>query len=228
MGGQWRSGVSFSDAQPPRLDRDQRRRRHWPLSPVGWSGNSNTCGQESGHARTRPRGGGHAVGVHAVHSHLPSWPTALAGRFYRNGPVLYERNGERYHHWFDGDGMVQQFTLAAGRITHRGRLVRTAKLESEARAGRFLMHAFGTAIEGGPPGTGRRAGQFQHRQHQRPGTRRPCSGDVRSSVGWSGNSNTLCAGVWSCQNCRRECGNAVGVHSVHCNLPSFEAKSPEE
>ena len=32
------------------------------------------------------------------------WPAALAGRFYRNGPALYERGGERYHHWFDGDG----------------------------------------------------------------------------------------------------------------------------
>ena len=54
------------------------------------------------------------------------WPAALAGRFYRNGPALFERGGERYHHWFDGDGMVQQFTLAGGRISHRGRLVRTA------------------------------------------------------------------------------------------------------
>ncbi len=82
------------------------------------------------------------------------WPAALAGRFYRNGPALYERHGERYHHWFDGDGMVQQFTLADGRITHRGRLVRTAKLDAEVKAGRFLMNAFGTAIPGGPPGTG--------------------------------------------------------------------------
>ena len=82
------------------------------------------------------------------------WPAALAGRFYRNGPALYERNGERYHHWFDGDGMVQQFTLAGGRITHRGRLVRTAKLEAEAKAGRFLMNAFGTSIPGAAPGTG--------------------------------------------------------------------------
>ena len=86
------------------------------------------------------------------------WPEELVGRFYRNGPALYERNGERYHHWFDGDGMVQQFTLAgghrSGHVTHRGRLVRTAKLQSEARAGRFLMTAFGTAIPGGVPGTG--------------------------------------------------------------------------
>ena len=50
--------------------------------------------------------------------------------------------------------MVQQFTLAGGRISHRGRLVRTAKLDAEAKAGRFLMNAFGTTIPGGPPGTG--------------------------------------------------------------------------
>ena len=82
------------------------------------------------------------------------WPAALAGRFYRNGPALFERNGERYHHWFDGDGMVQQFTLAGGRITHRGRLVQTSKLQAEARAGRFLMDTFGTTIPGAAPGTG--------------------------------------------------------------------------
>jgi carotenoid cleavage dioxygenase len=75
------------------------------------------------------------------------WPEALRGRFYRNGPALFERNGERYHHWFDGDGMVQQFTLAGGRISHRGRLVQTSKLRAERTAGRFLLPAFGTSID---------------------------------------------------------------------------------
>ena len=74
------------------------------------------------------------------------WPAALAGRFYRNGPALYERGGERYQHWFDGDGMVQQFTLAGGQISHRGRLVRTTKLAAEQQAGRFLFDAFGTSM----------------------------------------------------------------------------------
>jgi carotenoid cleavage dioxygenase len=82
------------------------------------------------------------------------WPAALQGRFYRNGPALYERGGERYHHWFDGDGMVQQFTLAGGRVRHRGRLVRTAKLALERREGRFVMGAFGTTVEGTPPAGG--------------------------------------------------------------------------
>jgi all-trans-8'-apo-beta-carotenal 15,15'-oxygenase len=82
------------------------------------------------------------------------WPKALAGRFYRNGPALFERGGERYHHWFDGDGMVQQFTIGDGRVTHRGRLVRTSKLALEQREGRFVMGTFGTSIEGTPPAGG--------------------------------------------------------------------------
>lgn len=77
------------------------------------------------------------------------WPDALRGRFYRNGPALFERNGQRYHHWFDGDGMVQQFSIAQGRVTHRGRLVRTDKLRRESEAGRFLRNTLGTSIEGG-------------------------------------------------------------------------------
>lgn len=82
------------------------------------------------------------------------WPEALRGRFHRNGPALYERGGERYHHWFDGDGMVQQYTIADGRVRHRGRLVRTAKLASEQRAGRFLVSAVGTHVDGGLPAGG--------------------------------------------------------------------------
>ena len=85
---------------------------------------------------------------------LGRWPAELQGRFYRNGPALFERGGQRYHHWFDGDGMVQQFTLAGGRVSHRGRLVQTSKLKAERQAGCFLFDAFGTAIEGGPPTTG--------------------------------------------------------------------------
>ena len=82
------------------------------------------------------------------------WPAELRGRFYRNGPALFERNGERYHHWFDGDGMVQQFTIADGRVGHRGRLVRTSKLQAEQKAGRFLLSALGTSIDGGLPAGG--------------------------------------------------------------------------
>jgi len=82
------------------------------------------------------------------------WPAALQGRFLRNGPALHERGGQRYHHWFDGDGMVQQFRIGAGQVAHTGRLVRTPKLMAEQRAGRFVYTAFGTPVEGGPPAQG--------------------------------------------------------------------------
>jgi carotenoid cleavage dioxygenase len=83
------------------------------------------------------------------------WPAALRGRFYRNGPALLERAGQRYHHWFDGDGMVQQFRIEGGRVTHRGRLVRTAKLAREREAGRFVVDALGTTFPGQAPAAGR-------------------------------------------------------------------------
>lgn len=85
---------------------------------------------------------------------LGRWPTELRGRFYRNGPALYERADQRYHHWFDGDGMVQQYRMGGGRVVHRGRLVRTAKLRQEQEAGRFVVNALGTSFPGQPPASG--------------------------------------------------------------------------
>jgi all-trans-8'-apo-beta-carotenal 15,15'-oxygenase len=79
------------------------------------------------------------------------WPAELQGRFYRNGPALFERNGVRYQHWFDGDGMVQQFTFGtqAGKpqVAHKGRFVRTVKFEREQAAGEFLTPTFGSPIK---------------------------------------------------------------------------------
>ncbi|MEO7336582.1 MAG: carotenoid oxygenase family protein [Caldimonas sp.] len=85
------------------------------------------------------------------------WPAALRGRFYRNGPALFERDGQRYRHWFAGDGMVQQFGFSGGSrpvVRHVGRLVRTPKLLAEQRAGRFLVPAYGTHIDSEAPTRG--------------------------------------------------------------------------
>lgn len=81
------------------------------------------------------------------------WPAELAGTFYRNGPGRFELGGERYRHWFDGDGMVQAWHIDAGRVRHEARYVRTQKYEEESAAGRFLYPALGTEIERRPVGT---------------------------------------------------------------------------
>ena len=79
-------------------------------------------------------------------------PPGLAGVLWRNGPAEHERFGRRYRHWFDGDGMVQAFTFADGRATHRARILDTPKRRRETRAGKRIMPAFGT------PGAGSLAG----------------------------------------------------------------------
>jgi carotenoid cleavage dioxygenase len=86
-----------------------------------------------------------------------TWPAEFRGRFYRNGPALNERDGQRYHHWFAGDGMVQQFSFNGGArptVRHLGRLVRTPKLVAEQKAGKFLFSAYGTKIESDEPTQG--------------------------------------------------------------------------
>lgn len=78
------------------------------------------------------------------------WPAALQGRYFRNGPGLLQRGGQRYRHWFDGDGLVQAWTVAQGRVSHRARFVQTEKFRAEQAAGRFLLPAFGSAFKGLP------------------------------------------------------------------------------
>ncbi|HEX8785925.1 MAG TPA: carotenoid oxygenase family protein [Telluria sp.] len=73
-------------------------------------------------------------------------PAELQGRFYRNGPGRFELGGERYHHWFDGDGFVQAWSIDNGQVHHQGRFVETRKYLDESAAGQFLYPAFGTAI----------------------------------------------------------------------------------
>ncbi|MCY4237958.1 MAG: carotenoid oxygenase family protein [Rhodospirillaceae bacterium] len=73
-----------------------------------------------------------------------AWPADLEGRFYRNGPAAHDRFGRRYQHWFDADGMIQEFVIDSGRVAHRGRLVQTPKLKAENKAGRRLYGGFGT------------------------------------------------------------------------------------
>ncbi len=80
-----------------------------------------------------------------------TWPAGLKGRFFRNGPSIHDRFGERYRHWFDGDGMIQEFAIADGRIAHRGRAIRTPKLDREDAAGKRLYNGYGTHLPKAAP-----------------------------------------------------------------------------
>ena len=78
-------------------------------------------------------------------------PAGLRGTLYRNGPGLFERAGQRYAHWFDGDGLIQAWRFGPRGVTHQARFVRTRKFEIEQQAGEFLLPAFGTALKAKRP-----------------------------------------------------------------------------
>lgn len=77
-------------------------------------------------------------------------PPELRGTLFRNGPGLLDVAGMPIPHPFDGDGMVVAVTFEDGRAYYRNRLVRTAGLLAERRAGRPLFRGvFGTQLPGG-------------------------------------------------------------------------------
>ncbi|WP_437933316.1 carotenoid oxygenase family protein [Sorangium sp. So ce341] len=71
-------------------------------------------------------------------------PDALSGTLFRNGPGLFDRFGERYAHWFDGDGAVTGVRFADGRARGACRVVQTVGLQLERRAGRRLFGGWNT------------------------------------------------------------------------------------
>ncbi len=71
-------------------------------------------------------------------------PSALKGAFYRNGPARHSLGSIRYHHAFDGDGMLQKYEIGERGIVHKARFVRTEKFLADSAAGRPVRPAFGT------------------------------------------------------------------------------------
>ncbi|HEY9621239.1 MAG TPA: carotenoid oxygenase family protein [Crinalium sp.] len=77
-------------------------------------------------------------------------PAGLHGTLFRNGPGLFDRNGHRVQHPFDGDGMVCAIAISEGRAHFRNRYVRTEGYVAEQQADKYLYRGvFGTQKPGG-------------------------------------------------------------------------------
>ena len=76
---------------------------------------------------------------------LPEW---LRGSYYVNGPARFERAGQRYRHWLDGDGMIRSLDFTDDGVRFTSRFVQTPKLQEEEAAGKFVYRGFGTAFPG--------------------------------------------------------------------------------
>ncbi|NVB40447.1 carotenoid oxygenase family protein [Pseudenhygromyxa sp. WMMC2535] len=73
-----------------------------------------------------------------------SLPEGLRGTLFRNGPAALSSYGDRYGHWFDGDGAVSATRIADGRVTGAVRYVETPDRAEERVAKRRLFANFGT------------------------------------------------------------------------------------
>ncbi|MCY3857776.1 MAG: carotenoid oxygenase family protein [Gammaproteobacteria bacterium] len=74
------------------------------------------------------------------------WPPDLVGALFRNGPGRMERAGRRYQHWFDGDGLIQKWSIEPGaKVTHHARLVHTTKYLRDESNNELSLIGFGTA-----------------------------------------------------------------------------------
>jgi len=77
-------------------------------------------------------------------------PQTLQGTLFRNVPGVFEINGQKNHHPFDGDGMVCAIAFDQGRVHFRNRFVRTEGFLREQQAGKILYRGvFGTQKPGG-------------------------------------------------------------------------------
>lgn len=76
-------------------------------------------------------------------------PHGLEGTLHRIGPSRHDVYGDRFRHWFDGDGMVHALAIGGGRVTYQNRFVATAGKRAEDAAGRRLYGNFGTRRPGG-------------------------------------------------------------------------------
>lgn len=102
------------------------------------------------HARTPPWLGGfqdlsreHGFEPLRVQGRVPA---GLSGTLYRNGPGRFSAGGERYRHWFDGDGAISAVRIEQGRALGAARVVQTAGLEREQQAGKRLFGGYGTPL----------------------------------------------------------------------------------
>ena len=71
-------------------------------------------------------------------------PDELRGTHYRNGPARHEIGDFRYHHWFDGDGMLNAFQFSDAGVSHKARMIQTQKHKAELAANRALYPGFAT------------------------------------------------------------------------------------
>lgn len=75
-------------------------------------------------------------------------PQGLRGSFYRNGPALFERGGQKIGHWCDGDGAILGVHFTNQEAMGVYRYVQTEAYKTEEKAGKFIFGSYGQTPTG--------------------------------------------------------------------------------
>ncbi|KAF0804742.1 lignostilbene-alpha,beta-dioxygenase [Alcanivorax sp. S71-1-4] len=76
-------------------------------------------------------------------------PASVRGTFFRIGPGRNSLGGQKFGHWFDGDGMLHALTFTDDGAWYRNRYVRTPKYVRETAAQQVRCRSFGHNAPGG-------------------------------------------------------------------------------
>ena len=71
-------------------------------------------------------------------------PEGLRGAYYQNGPARLERGGQRYAHWFDGDGAILGVQFDGSHAVATYRYVQSAGFQEEEDNDQLLFRGYGT------------------------------------------------------------------------------------
>ncbi|MGZ3455920.1 MAG: carotenoid oxygenase family protein [Polyangiales bacterium] len=74
---------------------------------------------------------------------LPDW---LKGSLLRTAPAIFERNGWRAEHWFDGLGMLYAFRIESGGAVSFRKAILDSEHARDAEAGRARQTSFGSPL----------------------------------------------------------------------------------
>ncbi|MGZ3424939.1 MAG: carotenoid oxygenase family protein, partial [Polyangiales bacterium] len=74
---------------------------------------------------------------------LPDW---LRGSLLRTAPAIFERNGWRAEHWFDGLGMLYAFRIESGGAVSFRKAILDSEHARDAEAGRARQTSFGSPL----------------------------------------------------------------------------------
>ena len=123
-----RRAVSFASPETPV-------RLLWDASTPGWFQAFQELPREHGFEPLRVEG---------------RLPEDLVGTVYRVGPASFSAFGQRYGHWFDGEGAISAVRLREGGALGAARFIETRHRAHERREGRMMYLRYGTIAPGGP------------------------------------------------------------------------------